>query len=43
VEIEAPPKFNTIGEEQNPNHLVGEKVIDMPGGKGNGWSSLPEA
>ena len=34
VEVEAPPKFNFIGEEQDPNHLVGEKVIDMPGGKG---------
>ena len=34
VEVEAPPKFNIIGEEQDPNRLVGEKVIDMPGGKG---------
>lgn len=34
VEFETPPKFNFIGEEQDPNHIVGEKVIDMPGGKG---------
>jgi hypothetical protein len=34
VEVEVPPKFDFIGQEQDQNHLVGEKVIDMPGGKG---------